>query len=82
MAPTAVINEPFLLSNYSVTQNSSRPSSEPGNRLQQASVCASYQKPSASSDGFVSVAAQSDGIHIVDVCEVSPFLYPSSSALN
>jgi len=73
MAPTAVINEPFLLSNYSVTQNSSKSRSGSENRLQQASVCASYQKPSASSDGFVSVAAQSDGIHVVDVCEVLPF---------
>jgi len=81
MAPTAVINEPFLLSNYSVTQNSSKSSSESENRLQQASVCASYQKPSTSSDGFVSVAAQSDGIHVVDVCEVLPF-YLSSSTLN
>jgi len=73
MAPTAVINEPFLLSNYSATQNSSKSSLGSENRLQQASVCASYQKPNASSDGFVSVAAQSDGIHVVDVCEVLPF---------
>ncbi len=69
MAPAAAINEPFLLSNYSVTQISSKSSSGSKNRLQQASVSASYQKPSGSSDGFVSVAAQSDGIHVVDVRE-------------
>lgn len=53
----AAINDPFLLSTHSVTKRIS----------QSAGVWASYQKPSSSPDGFVSVAVQSDGVHVLDV---------------
>lgn len=61
MTAVAAINEPFLLSTYSVTQRTSKSSKR------QTGIYASYQKPSSNSDGFVSVAAQSDGVHVLDV---------------
>ncbi|XP_006456684.1 hypothetical protein AGABI2DRAFT_211731 [Agaricus bisporus var. bisporus H97] len=64
MAPGAAINDPFLLSTYSVTKRTS----------QLSSVYASYQKPSSSSDGFVSVAVQSDGVHVLDVTTLHPII--------
>lgn len=68
MAPAAAINEPFLLSSYSATQRTSKSGLKIKNQRRQAGVYASYQKPSNNSDGFVSVAAQSDGVHVLDVC--------------
>ncbi|KAF7775824.1 hypothetical protein Agabi119p4_4217 [Agaricus bisporus var. burnettii] len=64
MAPGAAINDPFLLSTYSVTKRTS----------QLSSVYASYQKPSSSSDGFVSVTVQSDGVHVLDVTTLHPII--------
>ncbi|KAF9450156.1 hypothetical protein P691DRAFT_665850 [Macrolepiota fuliginosa MF-IS2] len=65
----AAINEPFLLSSYSVIQRS-----KIKNQRRQTGVYASYQKPSSNSDGFVSVAAQADGVHVVDVATLHPII--------
>ena len=68
MASSAAINEPFLLSSYNLRQripkrqDSKRP---PEKAL--AKVHVSYDSSSKSSDGYVTVAAQGDGVHVLDV---------------
>ncbi|KXN89507.1 hypothetical protein AN958_05669 [Leucoagaricus sp. SymC.cos] len=74
MAPAASINEPFLLSNYSVTALLSKSASRSKNSRRQTGVHASYQKPTTASDGFVSVAAQADGVHVLDVATLHPII--------
>jgi hypothetical protein len=60
---TTAVNEPFLLSSYTLPKRFVRPSSRPV-----SNVYATYQHASTSTaEGYVTVAAQGDGIHILDV---------------
>ena len=60
---TTAVNEPFLLSSYTLPKRFARPKSK---RI--SNVYATHQHASTSSaEGYVTVAAQGDGVHILDV---------------
>jgi hypothetical protein len=64
----ASIGEPFLLASYGVTQRLQK-SAKAGKSNLGANVYASHDKfASGSSDGYVTVTAQGDGVHVLDVC--------------
>ncbi|TFK43898.1 hypothetical protein BDQ12DRAFT_623122 [Crucibulum laeve] len=67
----AAINEPFLLSSYASTTKAQKSKTE---SKRPANVYATYQKASSSSDGYVTVAAQADGVHVVDVSTLHPVI--------
>ncbi|KIP07738.1 hypothetical protein PHLGIDRAFT_127500 [Phlebiopsis gigantea 11061_1 CR5-6] len=61
------VNEPFLLSTYTVPKRFTRPG------FPVANVYATHQYASTSSaDGFVTVAAQGDGVNILDLSTLHP----------
>ncbi|KAG6897610.1 hypothetical protein C0992_013050 [Termitomyces sp. T32_za158] len=64
MRAGAHINEPFVLSTYSASQKLSKSAS--GSK-KQPSVFATYEKASGSSDGYATIAAHADGVHVLDI---------------
>jgi len=66
---SASISDPFLLSSYAT------PSISSSSISQQRHVVAS-QEHAAANDGFVTVAVQRDGVHVLDVSVIH--LVPSS----
>jgi hypothetical protein len=65
----ASIGEPFHLASYGVAQRLQK--SKPAAKSQRlaANVFATHEKiASGSSDGYVTVTAQGDGVHVLDVC--------------
>ena len=59
---TSSVNEPFLLSSYALPKQFTRPA------IPVENVYATYQHASTSTaEGYTTVAAQGDGIHILDV---------------
>lgn len=60
------IGEPFVLSTYATSQR--LPKSSGGKKQKtSANVFATHEKASGSSDGYATVTAQADGVHILDV---------------
>jgi hypothetical protein len=68
----ASLGEPFLLSSYASPQH--KPKSK-------VNAHATYTKKSGSSEGYVTVTAQGDGIHILDVC-CSLLRHPDSRVID
>ncbi|KAK0190456.1 hypothetical protein F5146DRAFT_1137291 [Armillaria mellea] len=64
------IQEPFSLSTY-VTSKRLQKKSQKGGK---SSVYASHTTTPTSSDGYVTVAAQGDGVHILDVSTMHPIV--------
>ncbi|KAK0491504.1 hypothetical protein IW261DRAFT_1438088 [Armillaria novae-zelandiae] len=73
------IQEPFSLSTYATSKRLQK-KSQKGSK---SSVYASHTTTSTSSDGYVTVTAQGDGVHILDVSTMHPIvshtLGPSTS---
>ncbi|KAG6900424.1 hypothetical protein C0993_010812 [Termitomyces sp. T159_Od127] len=67
----AYINEPFVLSTYSASQKLSKSAS--GSK-KQPSVFATYEKASGSADGYATVAAHADGVHVLDISTLHPVI--------
>lgn len=59
------IGEPFVLSTYATSQR--LPKSAGKKQKTSANVFATHEKASGSSDGYATVTAQADGVHILDV---------------
>ncbi|KAK0461635.1 uncharacterized protein EV420DRAFT_1639932 [Desarmillaria tabescens] len=64
------IQEPFSLSTYATSRRLQKKSQKGG----KSSVYASHTTTSAGSDGYVTVAAQGDGVHILDVSTMHPIV--------
>ncbi|KAK0207011.1 hypothetical protein DFS33DRAFT_1255556 [Desarmillaria ectypa] len=64
------IQEPFSLSTYATSRRLQKKSQKGG----KSSVYVSHITSSTSSDGYVTVAAQGDGIHILDVSTMHPIV--------
>ncbi|KAG7447648.1 uncharacterized protein BT62DRAFT_1075023 [Guyanagaster necrorhizus] len=64
------IQEPFSLSSYATSRRLQKKSQKDG----KSSVYASHTATSTSSDGYVTVAAQGDGVHILDVSTMHPIV--------
>jgi hypothetical protein len=60
----ATISEPFVLSSYSLSQRLPKSTAE---AQTPSNVYATYDNGSGSSDGYVTVTAQGDGVHVLDV---------------
>ncbi|KAE9407182.1 hypothetical protein BT96DRAFT_874785 [Gymnopus androsaceus JB14] len=60
----ASVGEPFVLSSYSTTKKTSK----------SASIFASHHKAGGISEGYVTVAAQGDGIHVLDLSTLHPVI--------
>jgi hypothetical protein len=63
----ATIGEPFLLSSYTISQRLQKAAASGKARQTPANVYATHENGSGSSDGYVTVTAQGDGIHVLDV---------------
>ncbi|KAH0588051.1 hypothetical protein H2248_006781 [Termitomyces sp. 'cryptogamus'] len=74
MRVSASINEPFVLSTYSSSQRLSKNASSSKNQQGHPSVFATYGKASGSSDGYATVAAQADGVHVLDISTLHPVI--------
>ncbi|KAF5387687.1 hypothetical protein D9615_000759 [Tricholomella constricta] len=74
MRVNASISEPFVLSTYGASQQ--LPKSGTGSKKQRASasVFATHENVSGSSDGYATVTAQADGIHILDISTLHPVI--------
>jgi len=57
---SASIGKPFLLSSYNLPKRLPKPTDA-------SSIYVTHTRTSNNSDGYVTVAAQGDGIHILDV---------------
>ena len=65
----ASIGEPFLLASYAVAHRLQKSKATPKSQRAGASVYATHEKTaSGSSDGYVTVTVQGDGVHVLDVC--------------
>ncbi|KIY50665.1 hypothetical protein FISHEDRAFT_71704 [Fistulina hepatica ATCC 64428] len=77
IAMSASVSDPFLLASYR-----HKPSKRPGKERQTCSVLASHSIGGAA-DGYLTVAVQGDGVHVLDISAVrsvvSQSLGPSSS---
>ncbi|KAJ6582836.1 hypothetical protein B0H10DRAFT_897137 [Mycena sp. CBHHK59/15] len=70
----ASIGEPFLLASYAVTQRLQK-SMNTGESERVANLCATHEKiASGSSDGYVTVTAQGDGVHVLDLSTLHPVI--------
>ncbi|KAJ3936063.1 MAG: hypothetical protein NXY57DRAFT_306926 [Lentinula lateritia] len=67
----ASLGEPFLLSSYTTTNKASK-SSKTSGRL--PSIFASHHGTGGSSDGHITVAAQGDGVHVLDLSTLHPII--------
>ena len=63
----ATIGEPFLLSSYSISQRLPKSAASGKARQTPSNVYATHDSGSRSSDGYVTVTAQGDGVHVIDV---------------
>ncbi|KAG6861980.1 hypothetical protein C0995_009164 [Termitomyces sp. Mi166 len=74
MRVSASVNEPFVLSTYSSSQKLAKSAS--GSKKQRGHPCifATYEKASGSSDGYATVAAQADGVHVLDISTLHPVI--------
>lgn len=76
----ASVGEPFLLANYGVAQRLKKSKAAGKTQPPGANVYATHEKiASGSSDGYVTVTAQGDGVHVLDVCPVSAVSRRSNS---
>ncbi|KAJ6606417.1 hypothetical protein DFH09DRAFT_8080 [Mycena vulgaris] len=80
----ASIGEPFLLASYAVAQRLQKSKAAAKSQRMGASVYATHEKiASGSSDGYVTVTAQGDGVHVLDLSTLHPVvshtLGPSTS---
>lgn len=66
MRATASISEPFVLSTYGTSHQLPRTVTNKKTKGP-ASVFATHETASGSSDGYATITAQADGIHILDV---------------
>ncbi|KAJ7273087.1 hypothetical protein C8J57DRAFT_1128769 [Mycena rebaudengoi] len=69
----ASIGEPFLLASYGVTQRLQK-SAKAGKSNLGANVYASHDKFASGSDGYVTVTAQGDGVHVLDLSTLHPVI--------
>ncbi|KAG5635014.1 hypothetical protein H0H81_012717 [Sphagnurus paluster] len=74
MPDNASIGEPFVLSTYGTSQKLPRASVTISKKREPASVFATYGKASGSSDGYATVTAQADGVHILDISTLHPVI--------
>ncbi|KAF8165883.1 hypothetical protein B0H34DRAFT_254615 [Crassisporium funariophilum] len=63
---SCTIDEPFVLASYT--------SSFRGKSVQRPLYATSYRKTGSNADGYVTVAAQADGVHILDVSTLHPII--------
>jgi hypothetical protein len=68
----STIGEPFLLSSYALRRQIPRPKNESGSKKVPAKIHVSSDSSSKNLDGYVTIAAQGDGVHVFDVWS---FLY-------
>ncbi|KAF9461998.1 hypothetical protein BDZ94DRAFT_1262189 [Collybia nuda] len=69
------IGEPFLLSTYATSQRLQKSAGRKGKKQKlSANVFATHEKASGSSDGYATVTAQADGIHILDISTLHPVI--------
>ncbi|KAL0577449.1 hypothetical protein V5O48_004518 [Marasmius crinis-equi] len=64
MATESSIGEPFTLSSYGIPQRLSKSGKLPSTS---SDLYATHHKASGSSEGYVTVAAQGDGVHVLEV---------------
>ncbi|KAJ4479070.1 hypothetical protein J3R30DRAFT_3473899 [Lentinula aciculospora] len=67
----ASVGEPFILSSYTTTKKASKSSKSSGKL---PSVFASHHRAGGSSEGHVTVAVQSDGVHVLDLSTLHPII--------
>ncbi|KAG6916469.1 hypothetical protein DXG01_006663 [Tephrocybe rancida] len=68
MRAAASISEPFVLSTYATSSSSSKKQGGLSN------VFATYEKASGSSDGYATIAAHGDGVHVLDISTLHPVI--------
>ncbi|KAF9266181.1 hypothetical protein L218DRAFT_956557 [Marasmius fiardii PR-910] len=71
MSIESSVGEPFTLSTYGIPQRLSK-----SGKLSSTTsdVYATYHKSGGSSDGYVTVAAQGDGVHVLDLSTLHPVI--------
>ncbi|RDB20161.1 hypothetical protein Hypma_012958 [Hypsizygus marmoreus] len=74
MPVNTFINEPFVLSTYGTSTQLSKLASGSKKQRSTASIFASHEKASGSSDGYATITAQADGIHVLDVSTLHPVI--------
>ncbi|KAF7359249.1 hypothetical protein MSAN_01267200 [Mycena sanguinolenta] len=75
----ASIGEPFHLAGYGVSQRLQK--SKARSQRPTANIFATYEKTaSGSRDGYVTVTAQGDGVHVLDVCSSNFYVFLPSNA--
>ncbi|KAG5648709.1 hypothetical protein DXG03_000056 [Asterophora parasitica] len=74
MRVNASISEPFVLSTYGTSQQLPKTGTESKQNWGLASVFATHEKASGSSDGYAIVTAQADGIHALDISTLHPVI--------
>ena len=64
------IGDPYLLSTYSLPSKSKKGKEKVTTVEEQHAIFASHSRVGKKRDGQVTIAAQGDGIHILDVCRL------------
>ena len=64
MSTETSVGEPFTLSSYAIPQRLSKAGKLPSTS---ADVYAVHHKTGGGSEGYVTIAAQGDGVHVVEV---------------
>ncbi|KAJ3992530.1 hypothetical protein F5050DRAFT_1579367 [Lentinula boryana] len=67
----ASVGEPFLLSSYTTSKKASKLSKS---YRELPNIHASHYKAGRSSEGYVTVAAQGDGVHVLDLTTLHPII--------
>ncbi|KAJ7118777.1 hypothetical protein C8R44DRAFT_853923 [Mycena epipterygia] len=71
----ASVGEPFLLANYGVAQRLKKSKAAGKTQSPGSNVYATHEKiASSSSDGYVTVTAQGDGVHVLDLSTLHPVI--------
>ncbi|TFK62712.1 hypothetical protein BDN72DRAFT_903005 [Pluteus cervinus] len=70
---STAINDPFLLATYAYNQRVSKKKPKKAAPTPKH-VYASHEQISGKSEGFVTIAAQGDGVHVLDVASLRPVI--------
>ncbi|KAL0070179.1 hypothetical protein AAF712_002669 [Marasmius tenuissimus] len=71
MATESSVGEPFTLSSYAIPQRLSKSGKLPSTS---ADVYATHHKAGGGSEGYVTVAAQGDGVHVLELSTLHPII--------
>ncbi|GLB34213.1 hypothetical protein LshimejAT787_0110970 [Lyophyllum shimeji] len=74
MPVSASIGEPFVLSTYGTSQQLAKSGAGSKKKRARADVFASHEKAPGSSDGYATLTAQADGVHVLNISTLHPVI--------